>query len=259
MQTVPFPMLFFVFVIGLLIGSFLNVCIYRIPLELTVVKGRSMCPNCGKVIPWYLNIPLFSFLILKGRCRNCNAGISPVYPLVEALNAIFYLATFLLYGLTPTSLLLSLLFSVLIVISFIDLRHRIIPNGLVLILVILGLMFACYQVFVLDMPWSLYAIGFLAASLPLFLLGMLFRDGIGGGDIKLMAAAGLFLGWKLILLALFLAALSGLLYAGVLLILRRAGRRTEIPFGPFLSIGLIVSSLFGHQLIHLYLSAWLIL
>ena len=254
MQPIPVPILVLIFIFGLLIGSFLNVCIYRIPLGLTVVQGRSMCPHCGTQIPWYWNVPLLSFLLLKGRCRYCQEKISPIYPAVEFLNAVLTLLAFLVYGLTLSSLFFSLLFSCLVVISFIDLGHKIIPDGLVLVLLILGMGFAGYQVLVLQAPWSLFAIGFFAASLPLFILGYFYQDGIGGGDIKLMAVVGLFLGWKLVLLALFLASLFGLFYAGILAALHRVNRRSVIPFGPFLSLGILVSTLFGHQILSLYFS-----
>lgn len=252
MQQILIP--FFIIIYGLVVGSFLNVCIYRIPLDKSVAKGRSYCPNCGELIPWQRNIPLISFIILKGRCKDCHTSISIIYPLVEFLNALLWLITWLMLGFTLEALFIALLSSLLIVVSFIDLKHKIIPDGLVIILLILGFSNACFQIFFNNQHWSLWIIGFFAASLPLYLMGMIYRDGMGGGDIKFMAAAGLFLGWKLILLALFIGSIYALLYALVLLISRKAIRKTQIPFGPFLSLGIITSAFVGSDIINLYLT-----
>lgn len=245
----------FVFLFGLLVGSFLNVCIYRIPLERTIIRGRSYCPSCEALIPWYLNIPLVSFLFLRGRCRNCGTKISPIYPIVELLSGILFVASFLAFGLSIPALLAALVFASLIVLSIIDYRIQIIPDGVVIFLFVLGLLNAFYHIYYFGAPWHLYAIGVLAASLPLLILGLLYEDGIGGGDIKLMAAAGLFAGWKLALLSLFLGSLFGLFYAIALWLLKKnVNRKTAIPFGPFLSLGIFSSILVGNQLISLYLS-----
>jgi leader peptidase (prepilin peptidase)/N-methyltransferase len=244
-----------VFVLGLLVGSFLNVCIYRIPLEKTIVKGRSYCPSCNALIPWYLNIPLVSYLALGGKCRDCKASISPVYPIVELANGLLFLAAYAVFGLTVTGLLAASVFSALLVISVIDYRIQIIPDGIVIFLAIVGLANALFQILYLGAPWHLYVIGIFAASLPLLILGLLYQDGVGGGDIKLMAAIGLFAGWKIAFLSLFLGAVYGLIYALVLLLLRqKVGRKTAIPFGPFLSLGILTSILVGDRLIGWYLS-----
>lgn len=250
---IPFPFLVFIFLVGLTAGSFLNVCIYRIPLEKTIVKGRSYCPSCGKLIPWYLNIPVLSFIVLRGRCRYCMEQISPVYPAVELLNASLTLISFIIYGFSLTALFLSALCSLLIVISFIDLRHQIIPDGLAAAVAVLGALHAVYRIVLMCEPWQLYLFGIFAASLPLLVLGLIYSDGIGGGDVKFMAAAGLFSGWKLILLSLFLGSLVALFYVIVLLFQKKALRGTRIPFAPFLSAGIILSLLFGNRLIELYL------
>ncbi len=250
---IPVMIYLFIFIIGLMVGSFLNVCIYRIPLEKTIVKGRSYCPSCEKLIPWYLNVPLLSYLILGGKCKYCKAPISPVYPFVELLNAFLVLFSFLIYGFTLTALFLSILFSILIVVSFIDLRHQIIPDGLVVSLLLLAVVHAVYRIGILNDPWQLYLIGFFAASIPLLILGLIYPDGLGGGDVKYMAAAGLFTGWKLILLALFLGNIVALFYFIVLFLKKKASRGTRIPFGPFLSIGIVLALLFGYKLIEIYL------
>lgn len=242
-----------IIIIGLMIGSFLNVCIYRIPLGRTIVKGRSYCPSCGKLIPWYLNIPVLSWLFLRGRCRSCREPISPVYPSVELLNALLTYSAFLHFGYNMPAVLAAALFSVLIVISFIDLRHQVIPDGLVIAILVLGAVNAPYRIFIFGEPWHLFAAGVLAAALPLFVLGLIFPDSLGGGDVKLMAAAGLFLGWKLVLLALFLGNFLALFYVIALLILRKFNRSAPIPFAPFLSAGMVCSLLAGDLLIEVYL------
>jgi leader peptidase (prepilin peptidase)/N-methyltransferase len=233
-------------------GSFLNVCIYRIPIEKTIVRGRSYCPSCGSLIPWYLNIPVLSYLALRGKCRSCKEPISPIYPIVELINALFTFLSFWLYGWTLTALFLSVFFSILIVISMIDLQHQIIPDGLVITLFILGALNASYRIFLLHDHWYPYVIGIFAASVPLLILGLIYPDGLGGGDVKFMAAAGLFVGWKTILLGLFLGNVIALLCVVVLFFRKKAGRKTQIPFGPFLSLGIVCAIIFGQQLISLY-------
>jgi leader peptidase (prepilin peptidase)/N-methyltransferase len=244
----------FVLIYGLLIGSFLNVCIYRIPLGRTVVKGRSFCPSCGALIPWYLNIPVFSYLFLGGRCKSCKAPISLLYPAVELLNGMLYLALWVRFGLSPEFCFLAVLFSVLIIIALIDIRYQIIPNGLILILLCTGIAFAIYLYFSGSQPWYFSLIGSIAASLPLFLLGLIYKDGMGGGDIKLMAVAGLFAGWQLILLALFISAIYAGIYAIYLFLNKKGTLKTVLPFGPFLAAGIMTSVLCGNWILISYLS-----
>lgn len=247
------PVSIYIFIVGLMVGSFLNVCIYRIPLEKNIVKGRSYCPSCGSLIPWYLNIPVVSYLLLRGRCKSCKAPISAVYPAVELCNAFLTLLAFLLYGVSLTALFLSALFSLLIVISMIDFRWQIIPDGLVIAMAVLGALRAAYQVIVFHDHWYTFVIGIFAASVPLLILGLIFPDGLGGGDVKFMAAAGLFAGWKLVLLGLFLGNLIALAVVAILFVQKKAARGTKIPFGPYLSLGVVCALLFGDALIRLYL------
>lgn len=255
MITAAIPVLVFLF--GLLTGSFLNVCIYRIPLGKTVVRGRSYCPDCSSLIPWYCNIPLFSYLFLKGRCLSCKGKISPVYPAVELMNGLSYFMIWKVYGLTVTALFFVLLFSVLIIISLIDLKYQIIPDGLVIAILIFGAAHGIYQTLVFGVPWYTWVIGFFAASVPLLVLGLIYPDGMGGGDIKLMAAAGLYIGWKLILLSLFLGALYGGIVSIYVIAAKKGSRKTAIPFGPMLSLGIMTCVLFGDRLLFWYLSLFL--
>lgn len=254
---IPAAIPFMIFLIGLVIGSFLNVCIYRIPLEKTIVRGRSYCTSCNSLIPWYCNIPLFSYLFLRGRCLSCKEKISPVYPFVEFFNGLLYLLIWKVYGLTIPAMFLAVLFSILIIISFIDLKYQIIPDGLVITILIFGAANGIYQSIFLDIPWYTWVIGFFAASLPLFILGLIYTDGMGGGDIKLMAAAGLFLGWKLILLSLFLGALYGGVVSIFIILAKKGSLKSAVPFGPMLSLGMVTSVLVGDRLIAWYLSFFL--
>lgn len=251
-MTVAIPI--FVFIFGLLIGSFLNVCIYRIPLNISFVKGRSYCVSCNLLIPWYCNIPLFSYMFLKGRCRNCGEKISPIYPVIELINPILYLLLYMVYDLSIMFLFYAALFSILVVISFIDIKHQIIPNGLVLAIIILGATNGVYQTIFSYALWYTWVIGFFAASLPLLILGLIFPEGMGGGDIKLMAAVGLFIGWKLILLSLFIGAIYGGIISIYVIASKRGNRKTALPFGSMLSLGIISCVLVGDQLIKIYLS-----
>jgi leader peptidase (prepilin peptidase)/N-methyltransferase len=243
-----------VFILGLLIGSFLNVCIYRIPLGKDVIKGRSYCTSCNALIPWYCDIPLFSYIFLKGRCKDCGGKISLVYPIVELLNALLYLVVWYIYGLTLQALFIAILFSILVIISFIDLKHQIIPDGLVILILILGIVNAVYIVLVHGEPWYTFVIGFFAASVPLFILGLIYPDGMGGGDIKFMAAAGLFMGWKLVLLSLFIGAIYGGIVSLFIVIGKKGSMKTAIPFGPMLSLGIVTCILFGEKILSWYLT-----
>ncbi len=235
---------------GLLFGSFLNVCIFRIPKKESIVTGASHCMTCGKRIPWYDLIPVFSYLILRGRCRGCGAKITIRYPAVEALTAALWLCVYLRYGFTPQTLLYLSLVSALIVAAFIDIDTTEVPLSLTVFILILGVS----ALFLRDMPFYERLIGFFAASVPLLIAAVLSKGGMGGGDIKLMAVCGLVIGWKLILLSLLLAVLSGAVYGGMLLILRKKGRKAEMPLVPFLAGGIVVSLLFGGELIAGYLS-----
>jgi len=240
----------FVLLLGLLIGSFLNVCIYRIPEEISVAKGFSYCPNCKNRIQPYDLIPVISYIFLKGSCRYCKKHISVQYPLVELLTSLLFVLVFYQFGLTPLAGLVAILVSVLIAITFIDLKHQIIPDELVIIIFVCGII----SIFLSGRsPWE-HIIGFFAVSLFLLLVAFLSKGGMGGGDIKLMAVAGLFLGWKLILLSLMIASVVGSVVSIGLLILKKVDRKSMVPFGPFLSIGIVISVLYGDYIIWWYLS-----
>lgn len=240
----------FVFVFGLIIGSFLNVCIYRIPKKESIVMDSSHCPFCNSRIKHFDLIPVFSYLILGGKCRNCRTKISVRYPVVELLNAILYMVCFWHYGWVYHIIPKCILCSVLIVISFIDFDTKEIPNGSVLIILICGMINIWLDP---GLTWINGLIGFFAASLPMFLIALISGGGMGGGDIKLMAAAGLFLGWSNILTAFFIACLVAGFTGLVLILTKKKGRKDKIPFGPFLAFGILLTMFYGNEMITRYL------
>lgn len=238
-----------VFLYGIVIGSFLNVCIYRIPKQENIVKIRSHCMSCGYQLRWYDLVPVFSYLCLRGRCRSCKQKISVQYPLIELLNGALYCIVFAVYGISVEALLYALLASALITLSVIDFRTYEIPVGINIFILALGLI----RVATDYTHWSDYAVGFLLVSGFLYLVHLVTRGrGIGGGDIKLMAVSGLLLGWKQILLAFVMGCIIG----SIIHIARMkiSGQGHMLAFGPYLSIGILISALAGDRMIAWYLS-----
>ena len=237
--------------LGLVFGSFLNVCIWRIPRGESIVFGSSHCVKCDNKIKWYDLIPVISFIALRGKCRQCSQRISIKYPMIELLNGALWLFLYIRLGLGADFIFLSLLVSSLIVISFIDIELKIIPDSLIIFLLVVGIVY----VFI---PSSLSMIdkiiGFFAVSLPLYIIALIKHDGIGGGDIMLMAVAGLFIGWHNILLSLLMASIIGILVFIPLSLMGIYKKDTQIPFGPFLAFGIFVSGVFGNELINWYIS-----
>lgn len=237
-----------IFLFGAVIGSFLNVCIYRIPKKEDVVKTRSHCMSCGYQLQWYDMFPVFSYLFLRGKCRKCGAKLSVQYPLIEAVNGILYVMIVLIHGVNVDSLLYCLLTSALLVLSVIDFRTYEIPFGINLFILALGLIRAA-----LDYHhFHSYLIGLLAVSAVLAVL--YYATGgraIGGGDVKLMAACGLFLGWKLVILAF----LAGCILGAVIHVIRMkvSGEDHVLAMGPYLSAGVLIAMLWGEQMLAWYL------
>lgn len=233
---------------GVLIGSFLNVCIYRIPEKQSVVVVRSHCMSCGKQIKWYDLVPLVSFLVLRGKCRYCKAKLSWQYPAVEALNGILYGIIVLVNGFNITSILYCLATSALLALSIIDWRTYEIPPSFNIFIGILGIIRL-----ILDLPhWYNYVIGFVSVSGFLLLIFLVTKGrGIGFGDVKLMAAAGLLLGWKLIILSLGLGCVLGSIIHITLMYVKDKDR--VLAFGPYLSLGIFISMMYGEQIIEWYL------
>ena len=247
----PFDVILLIFTIafGLCVGSFLNVCIFRIPREESIVTGPSHCMSCGERLKWYELIPVFSFLMQGGRCRHCKAKLSPQYPLIEAANAAGWVVCLFVKGFSIEFFLGCTLFSALLTLAVIDARTMEIPFGINVFIFILGLV----RLFTDLNNWPLYLICFAAVS-GFFLLVYLITGGrgIGGGDIKLMAAAGLLLGWKNILLSLMIAAIVATVVHLIRMAIVKAGKM--LAFGPYLSIGIFIAFLFGDIVINWYLS-----
>jgi leader peptidase (prepilin peptidase) / N-methyltransferase len=240
--------------LGALIGSFLNVCIYRLPRHESILWPGSHCPSCGKPIAWYDNIPVISYVLLGGRCRTCQAPIPVRYPVVEAANAIGYLVILWQFGPTGTTVLYAALCSALIVVAGTDLSHKVIPNAITLPGIVVGLLGAAtvLPVGVINSVLGIAVGGgvlwVLAWASP-YLFG---KEGMGGGDIKLLAMVGAFLGWKPALLTIMIGSLIGSV-VGIGLIAARIIRRDEyIPFGPFLVVGAVLSMFLAQPLLAWY-------
>ncbi len=244
------------FVFGAIVGSFLNVCIYRIPRKKSIVVPGSHCPACGRAIPFYDNIPLLSYLLLLGRCRSCKVFISPRYLIVELLTAVLFAVLFSMFGPTMETAVNMVFVSLLIVISFIDLDLQIIPDALSLggLLVGLGLSFA--------RPLFSYKdalLGILLGGGILFLVAWGYqmvakREGMGGGDIKLLAMIGAFCGIKGVVFTVILGSLVGTIIGLALMWLKGQGTKYALPFGPFLSLGAMGYILIGERIIYGYIN-----
>ena len=254
----------FVVIFGLIIGSFLNVCIYRVPRKLSVVSPRrSFCPECKHQLNWWENIPVFSWLFLRAKCHHCSTPISGQYPLVELLSAIAAAATFLKFQLTPTGLVIFLLVETLLVITFIDFEFKIIPDRISFPGMTFGL---CLGIISQYTPWFTSPItesafdsllGFIAGGGFFYAIGIVYymiskRVGLGGGDIKLMAVTGSILGVDSIIPTIFAGSISGSVVGILVMLLKRGGRHTEIPFGPWLSLGAIVYIFFDLPYFRVY-------
>lgn len=239
------------FLFGIVIGSFLNVCILRIPLKESIAKDRSHCMSCGYQLAWYDLIPLFSYLFLRGKCRKCGSHISLQYPLVEALNGVLYVLIFLVNGWSIDSVIYCLLASALIVLSVIDFRTYEIPIGINLFILALGLIHLLIHLG----DWVDYGIGLVAVSGFMALLVWITKGAaMGGGDVKLMAAAGLLIGWKLSILAFLLGCILGSVIHPIRM--KVSGEGHQLAFGPYLAAGIFVAVLWGDQFLGWYLGSF---
>jgi len=241
------------FIFGAVVGSFLNVCIYRLPEERSLVSPSSRCRHCGRPIRFYDNIPILSYLILRGRCRDCKERISPRYPLVEALAALAALVLLRRYG-SPLPALVAFVFvCALIVVTFIDLDHQIIPHAVTLTGIPL---FTAAAVLVMGLSPLEALTGLFSGIAVLYLIALYYEsitgnEGMGGGDVNLLGMMGGFLGWKALLVILPVAALTGAAVGVVLMLVKGKDLKYAVPFGPFLSLGAAVHILLGHRLLPL--------
>jgi len=247
---------FAVFVFGALVGSFLNVCIHRIPSGESIAFPASHCPHCHEPIRPYDNIPIVSYLVLRGRCRNCAAGIALRYPLVEMLGGIAAVSSIYAYGLTAEGLLIFAFLAALIVITFIDVDHQIIPDAISIPGIFVG--FAAALIFG-HPTWLSSLAGIALGGGILWIVASGYewltdREGMGGGDIKLLAMIGAFLGWRAIPVTVLLASLLGSVIGVSLMALRGRDTKMAIPFGPFLAVAAVCALFWGDQLIEWYLN-----
>ena len=245
------PIYILIALVGLCVGSFCNVLIYRIPKNEEFVRTPSHCMTCGHELKWYELFPVFSWVLQGGKCRSCGTKLSAQYPIVELLNGAMWLLTALLYaGDWLTVGLYCALSSLLLVITVIDWRTFTIPNGLNLAILILG-----FVRLLTDLSnWSLYLIGMISVSLVFLLLHIgTGGNGLGMGDVKLVGAAGLLIGWPKMLLAILIGSVSGAIIHSIRM---RRGADRKLAFGPYLAAGIWVSALVGNQIITAYLSLY---
>ena len=243
--------------VGAVIGSFLNVCIHRLPRDQSVVRPASACPACGRRLAWHDNVPLLSYLFLRGRCRSCRAPISVRYPIVEALTAAMFAAAWWHFG--PGLLLVArLLFgSALIALFAIDLEHYLLPNAITLPGILVGFGFS----FVTEPGWASSLAGIVIGGGSLYALARTYyllrrEEGLGMGDVKMLAMIGAFLGWQLTIMALLMASLAGSIIGLAIVATRRGGMKHALPFGTFLAVGAVLAVISGSSLLDWYVSLW---
>ncbi len=250
MDVPPGLILLYAFIIGICVGSFLNVVIYRLPHNISIVKPGSHCPECGEPILARDNIPLLGWVLLFGLCRGCGATISFRYFLVELLTGVITALVIGKYGLSAEGFIYSMLAWCLVAITFIDLDFQIIPDELSIGAIIAGLLLS----YLLPIGFTGSVIGLLVGGGLFFTLATLYPGGMGGGDIKLIAAIGAFTGWKLTLFTIIVSSLLGSIIGIVAMAMLGKSRKDRIPFGPFLALGAIIAILWGEQAITTYLN-----
>ncbi|MBI1861902.1 MAG: prepilin peptidase [Deltaproteobacteria bacterium] len=240
----------FIFVFGLIWGSFFNVCIHRLPKEQSVLFPRSHCPNCQALIPWYLNIPVVSFLYLKGRCAQCQKSICWEYPLVEILTGVVFLLLYLRFGLSTQWVGYTVFFSGLWVSSIVDLHHQIIPDEISIGGIPVGFLYVLWSG---DILWWQSLLGIVAGGGSFLAVSWVYekitgRDGLGGGDVKLLAMIGAWLGYQAILPVIVISSAVGSLVGISLMVAKAKGMKEAIPFGPFLAAGAVVQCFWGDKI-----------
>ena len=244
----------FAFIFGMVFGSFFNVCIYRIPLNLSVSKPSSHCPSCKHTLSPLDLVPIFSWIFLKGKCRYCGEKISVRYAIVELVTAVLFVLVFLRFGYTWVCLAMMAFVSVLLIVSMIDINYQIIPDSVLIFGGVVGIISVIFELYV---SWKSSLIGLAVVPLPLLIIYFVAiliykKEALGFGDIKLMAVVGLFLGWKIGLLSLVLGIYLAGIY-GIILLVFKKGKRSDIfAFGPFLCGGTLIALLLGNEILMLY-------
>ena len=240
-------------VLGLVVGSFLNVCIYRLPRGQSVNWPGSRCRTCDRTLSWYENVPVVSWVVLRGRCRTCGERISVMYPIVEIITAALFIAGYFVYGWTPL-LAVRLAFACAMVVLFvIDLQHYLLPN----IITVPGIVIGFVLSFFLPPGWKASLIGLIAGGGVLFAIAEAWYrlrgiEGLGMGDVKMLAMIGAFLGWKLVLVTLVLSSFAGSLIGIGAIALGRGGMKSVLPFGTFLAVGALVAAVAGDAIVDWY-------
>jgi len=241
-------------VFGAVVGSFLNVCIYRLPLRRSVAWPGSGCPHCKRRLAWFENIPVLSYVVLGGRCRTCRTPISIRYPIIELLTAFMFVVAWWLYG--PGALLVSrLVFGCALIVLFaIDLEHHLLPNPITVPGIVVGFAFSFFT----DPGWLSSLIGILVGGGILYAIAegyywIRHEEGLGMGDVKMLAMVGAFLGWKLTLMTLMLASVAGSIVGLSLIATRRGDMKYALPFGTFLAMGAALAALVGSSVLNWYL------
>lgn len=247
--------LILVFVLGSVVGSFLNVCIYRIPQKQSIVFPPSHCPDCNTKLKPADLIPVLSYLFYKGKCRYCGETISIQYPFIELLTGIVYLLLFIKFGYSIDFIFFVVLCTLLIIISGIDYEHKIIPDGIVLGILVIAIIYKSITYFYLrlSVDWIGSLIGLLIGGGFLLLVALVSKGGMGGGDIKLMGVLGFWLGWKLTIVTMLVSFITGAFLSALLLLFKIKDRKDAIPFGPFIALAAFITILKGNELLHWYL------
>lgn len=244
-------------VAGLCVGSFLNVCIHRLPRGGSLLRPPSRCPGCEYELRWYDNIPVISYALLRGRCRQCRARISLRYPIVELLTAAVFVLHYAVFGWTALMVVRLLFACALIVLFAIDLEHQILPNVITLPGLAAGLVFSLvFPPGVLDA-----VLGALIGGGVLWLIGEAYyrfagQEGMGGGDVKMLAMVGAFLGWKLVLVTLILSSIAGSLFGLLVILSKRGSLKQALPYGTFLALGALLASLVGERIVDWYVGLY---
>jgi len=245
--------------LGLAVGSFLNVCIHRLPSRSSVVSPGSRCPSCGYALGWADNIPVVSYVMLRGRCRSCSAPISLRYPIVELLTMGVFVLNFHVFGAGPILVSKLVLSCAMVVLFAIDLEHHLLPDAITLPGIVAGFLFS-----LLFPPGPLAsAIGILVGGGSLWLIGEAYyryagQEGMGGGDVKMLAMIGAFLGWKLVLVTLVFSSIAGAVIGLLVILSRRGDLRYALPYGTFLALAGLIASLYGDRIVAWYVGFYVV-
>lgn len=253
-QLPPWAFTLVGFIFGLMVGSFANVCISRLPKKQSVVFPASHCPKCNKPIHVTDNIPLISYILLKGQCRNCQQKISMIYPAIELLTGLLMAAVFYRFGFSVECLIYAIVVPALVIITVIDIEHQIIPDVITLPGIIFGLIAGSYMHGMWDSFLGLLLGGGMFWLLAEGYFRLRGKIGMGGGDIKYIAAAGALMGWVQVLFIIFVGALAGGIFGGIGMGVKKLNFLSRIPFGPFLALATLISIFFGDAIVDWYLS-----